>query len=160
MEGKSRGLCLAYASTRYFESFILLVLKDRRSSFSQSERFAAQLPLDRAAGLWLFSRKQVSPQKSRKFSKQSSMSTCRKMSKMCGAIYSTYSYTTYSYTPAQNQSNFQNNYKHVYPLLLAQSLVQLYVAVAPSAVPLKETNPFLGSSSGPQLISREYNNIY
>ena len=136
------------------------MLKDRRSSFSQGERFAAQLPLDRAAGLWLFSRKQVSPQKSRKFSKQSSMSTCRKISKMCGAIYSTYSYTTYSYTLVQNQSNFQNNYKHVYPLLPAQSLVQLYVAVAPSAVPLKETNPFLGSSSGPQLISREYNNIY
>ena len=41
-----------------------------------------------------------------------------------------------------------------------KSGLQLYVAVAPSAVPLKETNPFLGSSSGPQLISREYNNIY
>ena len=39
-----------------------------------------------------------------------------------------------------------------------KSGLQLYVAVAPSAVPLKETNSFLGSSSGPQLISREYNN--
>lgn len=32
-------------------------------------------------------------------------------------------------------------------------VLQLYVAVSPSAVPLDETNPFSGSSSGPQLIS-------
>ena len=52
LEGKSRGLCLVQlcahaiqASKRYVESFPL-VLKDKRSCFSQSERFIVQLPLD------------------------------------------------------------------------------------------------------------------
>ena len=39
------------ASERYVES-LPLVLKDRRSYFSQGERFTVQLPPDRALGIW------------------------------------------------------------------------------------------------------------
>jgi len=57
-EGNSQGLCLSstavcriQASKRYVES-LPLVLKDRRSCFSQGERFTVQLPLDCALALW------------------------------------------------------------------------------------------------------------
>ena len=42
----SASVCIIQASKRYVES-LLLVLKDRRSCFSQDERFAVQLPLER-----------------------------------------------------------------------------------------------------------------
>ena len=46
----SAAVCKIQASERYVES-LPLVLKDRRSCFSQGERFAVQLPLDRALAL-------------------------------------------------------------------------------------------------------------
>ena len=54
-EGKSRGVfsasvCIVQASKHCVES-LPLVLKDKRSCFSQGERFAAQLPLERALAL-------------------------------------------------------------------------------------------------------------
>ena len=49
----STAVCRIQASEHYIES-LPLVLKDRRSWFSQGERFAVQLPLDRAlpSGSW------------------------------------------------------------------------------------------------------------
>ena len=41
----SAAMCIIQASKHYGESLIL-VLKDRRSCFSQGERFAVQLPVD------------------------------------------------------------------------------------------------------------------
>ena len=41
------------SSERYVES-LPLVLKDKRSCFSQGERFAVQLPLDCALALWKY----------------------------------------------------------------------------------------------------------
>ena len=41
----SAAVCKIQASKRYIES-LLLVLKDKRSCFSQDERPAVQLPLD------------------------------------------------------------------------------------------------------------------
>ena len=43
----SAVVCKIQDSKRYIES-LPLVLKDKRSCFSQSEKFAVQLPLDRA----------------------------------------------------------------------------------------------------------------
>ena len=50
----STAVCKIQASKRYVEP-LPLVLKDRRSCFSQGERFTVllvQLPLERARGLW------------------------------------------------------------------------------------------------------------
>ena len=47
----SAAVCKIQASERYIES-LPLVLKDRRSYFSQGERFAVQLPPDRALAIW------------------------------------------------------------------------------------------------------------
>ena len=55
-EGKSQGLCLVckiQASKHCVESLPLL-LKIKRSCFSQGERFALQLPLDCTLALWLY----------------------------------------------------------------------------------------------------------
>ena len=46
----SASVCIIQASKRCVES-LPLVLKDRRSCFSQGERFAVQLPLERALTL-------------------------------------------------------------------------------------------------------------
>ena len=46
----STAVCKIQASNRYVES-LPLVLKDKRRCFSQGERFAVQLPLDRALAL-------------------------------------------------------------------------------------------------------------
>ena len=46
----SASVCIIQASKRCVES-LPLVLKDRRSCFSQGERFAVQLPLERALAL-------------------------------------------------------------------------------------------------------------
>ena len=46
----STAVCKIQASKRCVES-LPLVLKDRRSCFSQGERFAVQLPLDRTLTL-------------------------------------------------------------------------------------------------------------
>ena len=46
----SASMCIIHASKRYVES-LPLVLKDKRSCFSQGERFAVQLPLERALAL-------------------------------------------------------------------------------------------------------------
>ena len=46
----SASMCIIQASKRYIES-LPLVLKDKRSCFSQGERFTAQLPLERALAL-------------------------------------------------------------------------------------------------------------
>ena len=46
----SASVCVIQASKRYIES-LPLVLKDKRSCFSQGERFAVQLPLERALAL-------------------------------------------------------------------------------------------------------------
>ena len=46
----SAVVCKIQASKSYVES-LPLVLKNRRSCFSQGERFAVQLPLDRALAL-------------------------------------------------------------------------------------------------------------
>ena len=47
----SASMCIIQASKRYVES-LPLVLKDKRSCFSQGERFAVQLPLECAVALW------------------------------------------------------------------------------------------------------------
>ena len=44
------SVCIILASKRCIES-LPLVLKDRRSCFSQGERFAVQLPLEHALAL-------------------------------------------------------------------------------------------------------------
>ena len=46
----SAPVCIIQASKRCVES-LLLVLKDKRSCFSQGERFAVQLPLECALAL-------------------------------------------------------------------------------------------------------------
>ena len=46
----SASVCIIQASKRCVES-LPLVLKDRRSCFSQGKRFAVQLPLERALAL-------------------------------------------------------------------------------------------------------------
>ena len=46
----SESVCIIQASKCYVES-LPLVLKDKRSCFSQGERFAVQLPLERALAL-------------------------------------------------------------------------------------------------------------
>ena len=46
----SASMCIIQASKRYVES-LPLVLKNKRSCFSQGERFAVQLPLERALAL-------------------------------------------------------------------------------------------------------------
>ena len=46
----SAAVCKIQASKRYIE-FLPLVLKGERSCFSQGERFAVQLPLDRVFAL-------------------------------------------------------------------------------------------------------------
>ena len=46
----STAVCIIQASKCYVES-LPLVLKDKRSCFSKGERFAVQLPLDRALAL-------------------------------------------------------------------------------------------------------------
>ena len=46
----SAAVCKMQAVKRYNES-LPLVLKDKRNCFSQGERFAVQLPLDRALAL-------------------------------------------------------------------------------------------------------------
>ena len=46
----SASVCKIHASKRCVES-LPLVLKDRRSCFSQDERFAVQLPLERVPAL-------------------------------------------------------------------------------------------------------------
>ena len=55
-EGKSRGLCLAHLCAKYrlvsaYVESLPLVLKGKRSCFSQGERYAVQLPLDHALAL-------------------------------------------------------------------------------------------------------------
>ena len=45
----STAVCKIQVSKRYIES-LPLVLKDKRSCFSQGERFAVQLPLDHVLG--------------------------------------------------------------------------------------------------------------
>ena len=47
----SAAVCKIQASKHYVES-LPLVLKDRRSCFSQGERFAVQLPVERMLALW------------------------------------------------------------------------------------------------------------
>ena len=47
----SASMCIIQASKHYVES-LPLVLKDKRSCFSQGERFAVQLPLEHAVALW------------------------------------------------------------------------------------------------------------
>ena len=47
----SASMCIIQASKCYVES-LPLVLKDKRSCFSQGERFAVQLPLERVLALW------------------------------------------------------------------------------------------------------------
>ena len=46
----SASMCIIQASKRYVES-LPLALKDRRSCFSQVEKFAVQLPLECALAL-------------------------------------------------------------------------------------------------------------
>ena len=46
----SASVRIVQASKRYVE-YLPLVLKDKRSCFSQGERFAVQLPLERALAL-------------------------------------------------------------------------------------------------------------
>ena len=46
----SAAVCIIQASKHYIES-LPLVLKDKRNCFSQGERFAVQLPLERALAL-------------------------------------------------------------------------------------------------------------
>ena len=46
----STSMCIIQASKRYVES-LPLVLKDKKSCFSQDERFAVQLPLERVLAL-------------------------------------------------------------------------------------------------------------
>ena len=46
----SASVCIIQASKRYIES-LPLVLKGKRSCFSQGERFAVQLPLERVLAL-------------------------------------------------------------------------------------------------------------
>ena len=48
--GFSAAVCKIQASKRYIKS-LPLVLRDKRSCFSQSERSAVQLPLDHAFAL-------------------------------------------------------------------------------------------------------------
>ena len=47
----SASVCIIQASKRCVES-LPLVLKDKRSCFSQGERFTVQLPLERMLALW------------------------------------------------------------------------------------------------------------
>ena len=47
----SASVCKIQASKRYIKS-LPIVPKDKRSCFSQGERSAVQLPLDRAFALW------------------------------------------------------------------------------------------------------------
>ena len=46
----SAAMCIIQASKRYIES-LPLVLKDKRSCFSQDEKFAVQLPFGHALAL-------------------------------------------------------------------------------------------------------------
>ena len=46
----SASVCIIQASKHYIES-LPLVLKDKRTCFSQGERFAVQLPLERVLAL-------------------------------------------------------------------------------------------------------------
>ena len=50
VSGFSAAACRIQGSKCYIES-LLLVLKDKRSCFSQGERFVVQLPLDRTFAL-------------------------------------------------------------------------------------------------------------